>query len=438
MNKLVVFTKYPTPGKAKTRMIPALGEEGAAALHKKLTLHTLETVSQFSKKENIDIEISFYGSDLKQMQKWLGDGHRYTKQIEGDLGAKMNHVFVRGFEDGYDKILVIGTDCPELSIKDLICGYKKLEQADLVLGPAYDGGYYCIGLKAPTSKVFDSIEWGSDRVFEQTMVKATNLGLKAGLLDKHHDIDRPDDLKVWNTITNSQFQKEKISVIIPTINEAENIGTTLRSFKNIQNIEIIVVDGGSTDRTTEIAENEGVEKVLYEHHGKGLQMNRGASMAEGGILLFLHADTRLPDKWDDCVRETLQNTRTIAGAFQLTIDGNGIGLRIIEIFTRFRSALLQLPYGDQGIFLRKDLFEQLGGFKPISIMEDFEFIRRAGKMGKIVTCKQSVITSGRRWQKFGIFRTTLINQLIVLGFYLGIPHNYLRKFYKQKKNRGGC
>ncbi len=257
MNKLIIFTKYPTPGKVKTRMISALGEKGAANLHKRLLDFTLNTVQLFSTRQQVDIEIEFVGCGLRKMQRWLGPAKSYAKQVGDDLGKKMNQAFIKGFEQGADKILIIGTDCPEMTVDDLICGFEKLDHADLVLGPAFDGGYYCIGLKAPTPQIFNDIAWGSDCVFDQTMAKAAQRGSIVRLLPKHHDIDRPADLDTWYTIAKTHPQFEKISVIIPTLNEAKNIQATLHPIQKIPNVEIIVVDGGSNDQTVEAARRGG-------------------------------------------------------------------------------------------------------------------------------------------------------------------------------------
>jgi len=200
-------------------MIPALGKKGAAELHKQLVEFTLNTVQQLSAKRQISIEICFCGCDIEQIQKWLGPEYHYAEQLDGDLGVKMNHAFIQGFEEGYDNILIIGTDCPEMTINDLGCGFDKLEHSNLTLGPAYDGGYYCVGLKAPTPQIFKNVDWGSDRVFKQTIAKAIHLGLEIELLSKRHDIDRPADLDNWYNIANPQ--SEKISVTIPQSIELE-------------------------------------------------------------------------------------------------------------------------------------------------------------------------------------------------------------------------
>ncbi|PSF36673.1 glycosyltransferase [Aphanothece hegewaldii CCALA 016] len=225
-----------------------------------------------------------------------------------------------------------------------------------------------------------------------------------------------------------------LSIIIPVLNEADQIETTLSPLIGNKDIEIIVVDGGSQDKTVEIVQKLGIQVILCPQKAKGraLQMNLGASVATGEILLFLHADTRLPEKYPEAITQTFCDPNVIAGAFELAIDGEEKSLRWIETMVKMRSRFLSLPYGDQGIFLKSSVFREMGGFAPMPIMEDFELIGRLKKRGKIFIVSQSVVTSGRRWQKLGVWRTTIINQMIIIGYYLGISPTQLAHWYRRK------
>ncbi len=218
-------------------------------------------------------------------------------------------------------------------------------------------------------------------------------------------------------------------MIIPVLNEAENIGLVISPIQRAENIEIIIVDGGSQDNTVEIAQGLGV-KVIVTNRGRALQMNAGAKIATGEILLFLHGDTQLPLGFETEVRETFINSNIIAGAFQLKINGDQLSLRLIEKTVFWRSKYLQMPYGDQAIFIKASTFWEIGGFPEQLIMEDFEFIRRLNRLGRIEILSSSVITSGRRWKKLGVFKTTLINQLMIIGYYLGISPIKLSQWYR--------
>jgi rSAM/selenodomain-associated transferase 2 len=221
----------------------------------------------------------------------------------------------------------------------------------------------------------------------------------------------------------------RISVIIPTLNEAACLPATLHSLQQSENTQIIVVDGGSTDCTCDIAHAAGCT-VLKHQRGRAVQMNAGAEASEGEILLLLHADTRLPAGFDRAIRSALSNPKVAAGAFRLRIDASGWPLRLIERGVVFRSRLFQMPYGDQGIFLRAGLFRELGKMPRLPIMEDFELVRKLRKRGKIEILPCDAVTSARRWKTVGPWKTTFINLCVILGYYLGIAPERLAQWYQ--------
>jgi rSAM/selenodomain-associated transferase 2 len=225
-----------------------------------------------------------------------------------------------------------------------------------------------------------------------------------------------------------------ISIIIPVLNEATIIKQTLSQLTQYSEIEIIVVDGGSEDDTVAIAKSTA-KVITVIGKGRAGQMNAGADVAQSDILLFLHADTQLPPNFSELVSKTLNQNQIIAGAFELAIDGSDISLRGIEMLIKVRSRFLSLPYGDQAIFISKQAFIEAGGFANLPIMEDFEFIQRIKNKGKIAIAPAAVTTSGRRWQKLGVWQTTLTNQLIIAGYYLGISPPKLSKFYRSRGKR---
>lgn len=229
------------------------------------------------------------------------------------------------------------------------------------------------------------------------------------------------------------IEAARISIIIPVLNEAaDTIRSTLASVRNVKNVEVIVVDGGSQNETVALVQSWGV-KVLFSTAGRAYQMNAGATAATGDILLFLHADTSLPLGFEKLVPLTLAQSGTVAGAFELKINSPMRSLRLVEKMVNWRSRFFSLPYGDQAIFLKASVFHDIGGFPDLPIMEDFELIRCLRRLGRIAIVPTPVLTSARRWHKLGVLKTTLINQIVILGYFLGVPSSHLVKFYRPKK-----
>lgn len=229
------------------------------------------------------------------------------------------------------------------------------------------------------------------------------------------------------------IETARISIIIPVLNEAaDTIRSTLASVQNVENVEVIVVDGGSQNETVALVQFWGV-KVLSSTAGRACQMNAGATAATGDILLFLHADTSLPAGFEKLVPLTLAQPGTVAGAFELKIDSPMRSLRLVEKMVNWRSRFFSLPYGDQAIFLKASVFHDIRGFPNLPIMEDFELMCRLKRLGEIAIVPTPVLTSARRWQKLGVLKTTLINQIVILGYFLGVPPSQLVKFYRPKK-----
>ncbi|NIA14535.1 MAG: DUF2064 domain-containing protein [Nitrospiraceae bacterium] len=199
--RLVLFTRYPRAGHTKTRLIPALGPDGAADLHRGMAERTARVAREFGQSSFADVEVRFCGAGRRLMRGWLGSGFRYRRQGRGDLGLRMCRAIGAAFGGGTARVVVIGADCPELTGDTLARAFAALEANDLVLGPAVDGGYYLIGLRrgaqAALASLFDAMPWGSAEVFPETLMRAEGAGLSVATLDTLHDVDRPEDLEVW-------------------------------------------------------------------------------------------------------------------------------------------------------------------------------------------------------------------------------------------------
>jgi len=199
---LIIYSRYPEPGKTKTRMIPALGAEGAAQLQRKMTEHTLETAKKIKSDRDISIEVHFAGGNEQLMSDWLGKDIKYISQVFGGLGDKMNYSFTQSLDFNTQRVVTIGIDCPDINIDILNNAFNSLQNNDLVLGVAEDGGYYLIGLNKTIPQLFQNIDWGTDKVLNQTKAIAQRLNLKTKYLTTLSDIDRPEDLHIWQKYIN--------------------------------------------------------------------------------------------------------------------------------------------------------------------------------------------------------------------------------------------
>ena len=205
-------------------------------------------------------------------------------------------------------------------------------------------------------------------------------------------------------------------MIVPTLNEEKDLKRCLSALSLSDKEELIVVDGGSTDATVSIA-SEFTDKVITAKKGRGTQMNAGAEAASGDVLLFLHADCVLPPEGFTIIGKTLWVNEVSAGGFYIGIEHPSFTFRVIEYFANLRSAVTRLIYGDQGLFLRKETFLKLGGFKDIPLMEDIEISQRLKRAGRIKFVKSPpVMTLPRRWLAEGPVYTTLRDWAIALAY----------------------
>lgn len=435
-DRLILFTRYPEPGTTKTRLIPVLGPEGAAEFQRRLTERAAQVAVAARSGRRLSLEIRHSGGSRAGMRQWLGEEFSYRPQGPGDLGTRMEACFRAAFEEGADRAVLIGADIPALSPDVLTRAFDGLNRCDLVFGPAADGGYYLIGATAAgfrrsTAFLGSGIPWGAPDVLDRTLRRVRDANLACTLLETLADVDGPADLPAALRALAGRGDRPFVSVVIPALNEAGQLGRTLAALSPSPDIEVIVVDGGSSDATLAIARAAGV-RALAARPPRSVQMNAGAAAAGGGILLFLHADTRLPMKFQEPVRRTLASPRVAAGAFRLRIDAGGWGLRIIEQAANWRSRFLKMPYGDQALFLRRDTFWELGGFPAIPIMEDFEFIRRLKRKGRIAMVPDAARTSPRRWLQVGMGKTWLINQAIIAAYFMGASPERLAAWYRKK------
>ena len=221
-----------------------------------------------------------------------------------------------------------------------------------------------------------------------------------------------------------------ISVIIPTLHEEKTLPGTLARLRHPAFSEVLVVDGGSRDRTlADIALANPLARVLTTPRGRARQMNAGAAVAKGEILLFLHADTLLPTTAAEDITSTMADTRIVGGRFDARLIPDRGLLCVVGRMMSWRSRLTGIATGDQAIFVRRKVFEDLGGFPDIPIMEDIAFSRSLKQAGLVAALHSCVMTSGRRWERHGTIRTILLMWWLRLLFFLGVSPTHLKRWY---------
>lgn len=404
---LLVFVRWPEPGRAKTRLVPRLGSAGAARFYRGMAERTVATARRCD-GAGLDRVVWFTPRErAADIADWLGQGLRYEHQPGGDLGSRLEHAFRRAFAEGATRVVAVGTDCPSLDPEHVHQAFRGLEEADAVVGPAEDGGYYLLGLARPFPDIFRDIPWSTDRTFAETLARLRSGGRSIRLLPALRDVDRPEDL--------DDPALDLLSVVVPVLNEEREISGCLEAvFASGTGVEVVVVDGGSADGTPDIARAFPGVHLVRGPRGRGAQMNEGVRHARGDVLWFLHADCRPRAGSIEAIRQTLTLPGRIGGAFRFAVRSPHPAFRAIEMLVHLRNELLVEPYGDQGIFATRDAFHAVGGYAALPILEDLRFVRALRSRGGFRALPLGLPTSARRWERRGILATALRFQAIAL------------------------
>jgi rSAM/selenodomain-associated transferase 2 len=222
----------------------------------------------------------------------------------------------------------------------------------------------------------------------------------------------------------------RLSIVVPVLDEAAGIEAHLATLAPLRasGAEVIVVDGGSTDATRDLAEPLA-DRVIVAPRGRATQMNAGAALATGDVLLFLHADTRLPPNADASIAAALGETGRQWGRFDVAIEGRHLLLPLVAALMNARSRATGIATGDQAIFVQREVFRTVGGFPPIALMEDVAVSKRLKRVGCPLALRQRVLTSGRRWEAHGVVSTILLMWRLRLAYFFGADPDTLAKRY---------
>lgn len=456
-----VMARFPVEGQCKTRLIPALGAQGAAGLHRAMLQRTLRWTHRAGKLLNCSSVVFYAGGSTHDWHNEFGSqvgGELHLEvQVARDLGERMTAAVLSLAAQGAERIVLVGTDCPELCEHRVQVAFECLADHEVVLCPADDGGYVLIGLNANLNRnesdtareverlceaVFREIDWGTEHVLRQTLTRLATAGLRVRLLPALADVDRPEDLGVWHAAEQheccaglpckSLMPSPELSVVIPAYNVEPALELAIGTAQH-GNCAAFIAAAGDYQASLGVAASENVEGCSGAV-GRARQMNAGARQTRGKWLLFLHADSLLPPDFYEQLEQVFDGG-AVGGAFKLRLDAPSFAARIVEWGVFLRCRFCGLPYGDQALFVTREAFEQLGGFRELPIMEDYDFVLRLRKLGKIRLCNSSVVTSSRRWAALGYLRTTLRNQLVIVGYKLGVSPQRLAQFYRKSTGR---
>lgn len=403
---IILFTRVPIPGKTKTRMMPELTPLECARLH----ICFLKDIQSQCEETGEDIFVCYTPEDKKKiLTAVLGKGKQYFPQQGEDLGQRMYEAMEAVCKKGYEACVLLGADVPEITAYDLNQAFRMLETRDVVFGPTEDGGYYLVGMKTPIKEVFQRQLYGQGTVLKDTLCRLDAAGFSTGLLHKYSDMDTLEDLqgyrkrakinKKLETCATKRYLESilQISIIIPIYNEEKTIAAMQQQLKNLEkHCEILFVDGGSSDRTLERLDSGF--KFIHAPKGRASQMNAGARKSRGDILFFLHCDSELPMKALEQIRHVMKRYR--AGCFGIAFHSRNFFMLTCRMISNLRIKDRRVMFGDQGIFIERRLFFEIGLFPELPVMEDYQLSLNLKERGeKLGVTRKRIYTSDRRFPK---------------------------------------
>lgn len=416
------MAKAPVPGRVKTRLQPDFTPEACAEIQAVLIDRTVRWArAAGSAFVAHDGELSAGGVEL-------------IPQVDGHLGERLAAATAAVFERHDGPLLVVGVDT-RLTAAHAEAALERLDAgADAVFGPALDGGYYLVALARPARELFaiDPPPWGGPDVLELSLEAARAAGLTTALLGPERDLDTPADATALldDPELGTLLRRGLVSVVVPTLDEAAELPRLLDHLAALEGrFEVIVADGGSRDGSAELAASHPLApRVLHETSGRAAQLNAGARAARGDPIVFLHADTRLPPT----AHRSLTATHVDGGNFAIRFDGDDLFARVLGAWYRGQRRL-GAYYGDSAIWLRRATFDELGGYRELPIMDDYELARRLERGHRTACLPGPVVTSARRWRALGIPRTVLSWVVIRWLFIAGVSPDRLARLYRRAR-----
>lgn len=433
---LLIFLRYPEAGRVKTRLAADIGPAEAARVYEKLARRTLGVAAAFHRQHrDVDLFL-FYTPPGKQSRLTAAfpGPWRFVSQEGDHLGTRMGCAIQQMLTQGYSHVLLVGTDLADLEPSDFDDAFQAVAQGFAALGPAADGGFYLIGLGRPCPPAFLPETWGTPHVFERTEQLLLNSGFQIRRLAERIDIDRRDDLA---QLREQAWFDATLSIIIPTIHPLVKLAPLVRHLRHQlwPGDEIIIIEAAKDDVFPLLEGNPRplalAPPILWATapRGRGAQLNRGVELARGNLLFFLHDDCLPPPNFAYIIRGLCSPSEISLGCFSLAFFPSPALLAGIARWANLRTRLFGLPYGDQGLFCRREVFAKAGGFKKSYLMEDVDFVRSCRPFGRLAISPERILTSPERYLRKGILRASLQNHLTLLLYHLGVSDSTLYSFY---------
>lgn len=436
---VILFTRVPVAGRTKTRMMPYLDAEECAALQRCF----LRDISGELRKTGAVIFVCYdSNSGAGDLPELCGADALYFAQSGENLGARMLNAFAKVFEAGYKSCVLIGSDIPEIRAQEITEALDHLEEDDIVIGPSADGGYWMIGMHRAHSCLFERREFSHDSVLKELSASAQDAGLSVRICTWHQDMDTPSDLADYRNRMRrdaslrrsytGRFLTDKmtVSVIVPVYNEITTIDAMISQLDRIRDqAEIIIADGGSTDGTC----SRIPERFTLLHTGKGraVQMNAGAEAAHGDVLFFLHCDSELPEDPIGEIRRVMASHE--AGCFGIAFHSDQFFMWTCRVMSNHRAGVRKIMFGDQGIFITRELFRIVGGYPQIPLMEDYRLSLTLKKIGvRPGMCRHRIFTSERRFPEENIPKLKVMWKMHMLrrAYRKGVPVEEIAAQYR--------
>lgn len=458
---VLLMAKHPSGGHVKTRLAADVGQQAAEDLHRAFVRLELRTVSSLDVDRRVCVEPL---PPSEELRRWLGGDHQAAPQRGDGLGDRLHAALEDALSGGYGKAIALASDVPDLPAWHLSQAVRALDTHDTVLGPSADGGYNYIGFRAGTltRAAFDGVRMGTGAALSDTMLRLEAGGRRALLMPPWPDVDDRRGLQaLWWRLEGARrrgrtpegagglldllgalapsWRRDTLSVIIPALHEAEGIGRLLAHLRSMAcpvDLEPVVVDG-APERDTLAAMGDPGALAVPSPRGRARQMNAGAAAASGDVLLFLHADTLLPEGGLADAWSMASTGRCQVGAFRHGFDDERPLHDLVSRINDLRAQGMRAPWGDQAIFARRDAFEALGGYPEVEVMEDIALmaeVRRARM--RVAFVPKRVRTSTRRFDaEGGILLGVARDLAIVTLYWLGAPQGALTALYRYPHGR---